>query len=136
MPGRLQEHRVREVAERAGVVAGRLRGDAQPGGAGGADHVGDLVRIGRVRDGGGALVDREVESLASGVVAVVPGQCDGATAEVTEGGDVVASGIDDRHGPQAGEARLPAPCQNLAVAEDTPKRSHSTGTDSKSNSRP
>ena len=61
-----------QVAERARVVARRLRGDAQAGGARGAHDLGDLARVGGVGDGGGALVDGEVEGLAGGVVARRP----------------------------------------------------------------
>jgi len=60
------EDRVGEVAQRAGVVAGRLRGDAQAGGAGGVDQrravdvndgtVGDVVTAYLATSPGGADV--------------------------------------------------------------------------------
>ena len=82
----------------------RLGGDAQAGDAGVADDVGDLARVGREGDGGGALVDREIEGLARGVIAVVAGEGDGAATQVTEIG---ASGIDDRHADDDRGAGLP-----------------------------
>ena len=98
-PDVLTQHRAAR-GRRAGRRCGRSPGAAtrRPARARGAHDVGDLARVGRVGDGGGALVDGEVEGLARGVVAVVAGEGDGAAAEVAEGGQFIASGIDDRHG--------------------------------------
>ena len=79
--------------ERAGVVAGALRRDPQPGGRGGADHRGDLVGAGGVGDGGGALVDGDVPGHPGGVVPGVAGQVDGAAAQPAQlGGAGVGGG--------------------------------------------
>ena len=58
MPEVLTQHRAAQVAERAGVVAGRLAPRrAGPRARARAHDLGDLARVGRVGDGGGALVD-------------------------------------------------------------------------------
>ena len=67
--------------ERAGVVAGALRGDPEAGVGGGADHGGDLGGGAGERDGGRALVDGDVPGEAGGVVPGVPGQVDAAVEQ-------------------------------------------------------
>ena len=85
-PEVLTQHRAGS-GRRAGRRCGRSTGGAtrRPARARGAHDLGDLARVGRVGDGGGALVDGEVEGLARGVVAVVAGEGDGTAAEVAQG---------------------------------------------------
>ena len=72
--------------ERAGVVAGALRGDPQAGLGGDADDRGDLGGGAGDGDRGGALVDGDVPGQSGGVVPGVPGQVDAAVAQAAEGG--------------------------------------------------
>ena len=79
--GGADQHGVAQVAERTGVVTGALRGDPQTGGRGGADHLDDLVGVGRVGHRRRVLRDGDVPRHPSGVVPGVAGQVDGAAAE-------------------------------------------------------
>ena len=66
-------------APRDGVPATADR-ERQPGGAGGANCGGDVIRVGRQRDGGGATIDCAVPARA-GLVVVGVGRLDEATDE-------------------------------------------------------
>lgn len=72
-PGGLEEHRVLQRAERVGVVAGALGGDAQAVVAGEGDPRDDVVGGLGQHDRGGAVVDREDEAGAGLRVAGVAG---------------------------------------------------------------
>ena len=72
----LDEQRVAEVAERRRVVAGALRGDAQPLALGVEDGSDDLLGIARHGHGGGVLIDSEVPGWTDLVVARVAGTRD------------------------------------------------------------
>ena len=71
--------------ERAGVVAGALRGDPQAGLGGDADDGGDLGGGAGYGDGGRALVDGDVPRQAGGVVPGVAGQVDAAVEQAAQG---------------------------------------------------
>ena len=72
--------------ERAGVVAGALRGDPQAVLGRGADDGGHLGGRAREGDGGGALVDGDVPRQAGRVVPGVAGQVHAAGEDAPEGG--------------------------------------------------
>ena len=84
--------------ERAGVVAGALRGDAEAGVGGDADDGGDLGGGAGEGDGGRALVDGDVPGQAGGVVPGVAGQVDAAVEQsaqrVGSGDGGVGLGVD------------------------------------------
>ena len=77
----VQQQRVLEVAERALVVAGRLRGDAQPDLAGIRDRRDDALVVGRQRDRGRVLVEQEVEGGTGFIPAGVAGEQEGQRGE-------------------------------------------------------
>jgi hypothetical protein len=64
---RAHEERVLEPVDRAGVVAGRLRRDAQAALGGVADGLGDVVGVRHADERGGPLVVGQVEGLAGGI---------------------------------------------------------------------
>ena len=72
--------------ERAGVVAGALRGDPQAGLRGDADHRADLGGGAGYGDRGRALVDGDVPGQSRGVVPGVAGQVDATGRQAAEGG--------------------------------------------------
>ena len=80
-----------EAAERALVVAGRLRGDAQPGGAGVGDRRDDVVGVGREGDRRRMLVEQEVEGRAGVVPAGIAGEDEGAGQRRVGGVSVAVS---------------------------------------------
>ena len=77
-----QQDGVAEPArERRGAVAGAQRGDLEVGGCGGAQDPGDLLRVGRVGDRRGVLVDLEVPGHPRLVVEGVARQVHGAAGQ-------------------------------------------------------
>jgi hypothetical protein len=74
----VEQQCVLEVAERALVVPGRLRRDAQSGVAGVGDRGDDVGGVGRESDGRGMLVEQQVESGSGVVPARIAGEHDGA----------------------------------------------------------
>ena len=109
---------------RAGRRCGRSTGPRRAGrrGARSATTSATSLRVGRVDDGGGALVDDEVEAGAGGVVAVVAGERDGTAAEVAEQVQFIAGRIDDRHGGNRRGRLLPRLAEGCRdVAANTTK---------------
>ncbi len=84
----------RDVGHGRGLVPGALRCDPEAGRRRGPDDLGDLVDGVGDRDGGRALVDRDVPGEAGGVVPGVAGKVDAATAEPAQlFGGGVGSGV-------------------------------------------
>jgi hypothetical protein len=94
---RLDEDRVRQRVEGAGVVARALRGHAQAALVGEVDDRDHVVGRVRDRDGRGTLVDGDVPGLARLVPVDVAGSRDAAGHAVAEGAGINAGGIGDEH---------------------------------------
>jgi hypothetical protein len=80
----VQQQGVLHAAERPLVVRGRLGRDAEAGVAGVGDRRGDVLGVGRERDGGRMLVEQQVERRAGVVPAGVAGKHDGAGERLGE----------------------------------------------------
>ena len=108
-PADVQQQRVLEVAERALVVAGRLRGDTQPHLAGVGDRRDDTLVVGGQRDRGRVLVEQEIEGGAGFIPAGVAGEQESQRGERGEHAAMVriaARAVDPR---TAGLLRLATP---------------------------
>ena len=99
-----EQDRVLEVAERAGVVAGALRGDAQPVAARVLDDRDHVVGALGEGDERGPLVVREVPGPA-GLVPVRVGGADDEASDAVAGGGESGGGVEHGRDPRRGPDR-------------------------------